>query len=251
MDTPPAVAERFAAGAIDGLSEYRITAPAEVARLLGALRDGGVLLKLAAPGGAAFGTRLRTVDAPRRLLGLAADAGDPRLPPLLAAERVVAACVLDGIQLQFEVNGLLLVHGVAGCTLRCSWPAALWRLQRRGGYRVRSLPSNAPHAVLRHPVLADVRLALRVLDLSAGGCALLLPDEVPGIEPGLRIDAVQLQLDAGTRVDVGLLLRRIGGNGPGSRGLRLGCEWARLAAAGERTLQRWIDQTQRRRPLGR
>jgi hypothetical protein len=32
-------------------------------------------------------------------------------------------------------------------------------------------------------------------------------------------------------------------------GVRLGCEWQRLGGAAERTLQRWIDQAQKRRRM--
>jgi c-di-GMP-binding flagellar brake protein YcgR len=44
-----------------------------------------------------------------------------------------------------------------------------------------------------------MQLALRVLDVSIGGCALLLPADVPALEPGVTLQGVEIELDADTR----------------------------------------------------
>ena len=78
------------------------------------------------------------------------------------------------------------MHG-PGCALSASHPHEVFRFQRRSGYRVRPLPRRRWRACAI-PMLPDMRLALRVLDLSIGGCALLLPDDVPPLPVGAQIN---------------------------------------------------------------
>ena len=94
-----------------------------------------------------------------------------------------------------------------------------------------------------------MQLALRVIDVSIGGCALFLPDDVPAMQPGMVMNQVQLDLDADTRVMANLRLQHVSVLNAEARGARLGCEFVQLGADGERTLQRFIDQTQKRRRL--
>ena len=102
--------------------------------------------------------------------------------------------------------------------------------------------------------MPDMPLALRILDVSIGGCALWLPADVPPLQAGTELgelrlrarrrDAVRLRGHAAARVVVGRRrpqpCRRAGGK-------RVGCEWRPLGGHAERALQRWIDQAQKRR----
>ena len=49
--------------------------------------------------------------------------------------------------------------------------------------------------------------------------------------------------------EVSLQLQHVTSIPPNDLGLRIGCEWLRLAGDAERALQRYIDQTQKRRRL--
>ena len=54
------------------------------------------------------------------------------------------------------------------------------------------------------------------------------------------------------RFHASVVLQHVSAIGVGERsdrGVRLGCEWQRLGGGAERTLQRWIDQAQKRRRL--
>ena len=106
---------------------------------------------------------------------------------------------------------------------------------------------DAPLARPPHPTIPDTALALRILDLSVGGCALLLPQDMPMLEPGVLVNRVQLELDTTTRFECGLRLHHVTSIHCESSGVRLGCEIVRLGQDAERTLQRYIDQTQKRR----
>ena len=94
-----------------------------------------------------------------------------------------------------------------------------------------------------------MQLALRVLDVSIGGCALFLPDDVPPLEPGMVMNQVQMDLDADTRFHANLRLQHVTALNPESKGVRLGCEFVNAGSDAERALQRYIDQTQKRRRL--
>jgi c-di-GMP-binding flagellar brake protein YcgR len=97
-------------------------------------------------------------------------------------------------------------------------------------------------------------LALRVLDVSLGGCALRLPDDVPPLAAGTRIAGVTVELDVNTRLRADLTLQHFtqmaAGDEPGrAASVRIGCEWRLARVEDERALQRWVDQAQVRQRL--
>jgi c-di-GMP-binding flagellar brake protein YcgR len=96
--------------------------------------------------------------------------------------------------------------------------------------------------------MPEMALTLRVLDISAGGCALFLPDDVPPLPAGVRLQGVRLELDAGTHFDATLQLHHVSSLSA-SGGVRLGCSLHDLDAGAQRSLQRYIDVTQKRRRM--
>jgi len=88
-----------------------------------------------------------------------------------------------------------------------------------------------------------------VLDVSIGGCALFLPEDVPMLEPGVLLNGVDLDLDADTHIVAPLRLQHVTSLHLEARGVRLGCELVNASNESLRALQRYIDQTQKRRRL--
>jgi flagellar brake protein len=241
-----AVAERHG-----GLDEFRLGSPAEIQSVLKDLVSGQVLVNLNGSDGASYTTTLWTVDAARGMLSFSADPDSSQVQQLVEAEEAVAVAYLDSIKLQFDVSGLVLVHGGKTAALSCSFPRVIYRFQRRAGYRVRPLLRNAPVARIRHPMIPDMNLTLRVLDVSIGGCAIFLPDDVPALQPGVVLNGVQMELDRDTRLAVSLRLQHVTSLNHEARGVRLGCEMVNPDADATRALQRFINFTQRRqRALG-
>ncbi len=232
-----------------GLDEFRITAPREIVAILKQFQDGNVLLNLNGSNGAMLSTTLWSLDPARGQLSFSADANAPVTQRLIECDEAVAVGYLDSIKVQFDVQGLVLVRGVGGSAISARLPRELFRFQRRNAFRVRPLLRTSPVARVRHPAIAEMQLALRVIDVSIGGCALFLPDDVPAMQPGMVMNQVQLDLDADTRVLVNLRLQHVSVLNAEARGARLGCEFVQLGADAERTLQRFIDQTQKRRRL--
>ena len=248
METMPMPLDALGA-APGGLDEFRITAPREIAAMLRQLGDGGVQLNLNAADGSVVSATLWTTDAERGSIGLAVDPHDPALHSLLECQDAAVVGYLDNIKLQFDATSLVLVNGVNASVLKSAYPREMFRFQRRNAYRVRPLMRSEPLARLRHTDIAEMQLALRVLDVSIGGCALFLPDDLPPMQVGGVMNRVQIELDADTRFSVDLRLQHVTSLGAESRGVRLGCEFVRADAQAERALQRFIDLTQKRGKL--
>ena len=232
-----------------GLGEFRVTAAMEIRALMRDLLDGSVLVNLNSPGGVVYTTTVWTLDTQREQINFSVDPDDPRVAPLLEHGEATLVAYLDSIKIQFDVQGLMLVRGARSATLAARFPQVAYRFQRRGSFRVRPPMRSGPVARLRHPQIADMALELRVLDISVGGCALLLPHDVPTMEPGVLIGKARIELDGDTRFDTGLRIQHVMSPGPDSAGLRLGCAMVDPDAAGLKMLQVYVDKTQRRRRL--
>jgi flagellar brake protein len=232
-----------------GLDDFRITSPREIIAMLKQLCDGSVRLNLNTPDGSVLSAMLWTVDSTRDRLSFGVDENDTVLPSLLEHDEAVVVGYLDSVKVQFDLNQLVLVRGGRNSVLSAALPRQLFRFQRRSGYRVRPLLNNAPLARLRHSAIGEMQLALRVMDLSIGGCALFLPEDVPPMQPGVQINQVQIELDVDTRLQVNIRLQHVTSINPESRGVRLGCEFVNASGEALRTLQRFIDTTQKRRKL--
>jgi c-di-GMP-binding flagellar brake protein YcgR len=238
-----------ASGGPDPWAQFRVTHPQERNLLLRQLRDGQSPVNLNGPDGSVITTTLWALDDVQARLSFSADPGLPALARLVEADEAVAVAYMDSVKLQFDVNRLVLVRGPQSCSLQCTMPAAVYRFQRRNAFRVRTPDKHSPTARFRHPSIPDMPLALRVLDVSIGGCALWLPADLPPLQAGTQFAAVTIELDAETRFQTGLSLQHVTGPGRNDAGVRLGCEWQALSGNAERTLQRWIDHMQKRRRL--
>jgi len=232
-----------------GLDEFRIGTPREIAAVLRQLSDASAPLNLNARDGSVVDATLWSSDAQRGTIGFNVDPQDPALSAMQQGAEVVVVGYLDNVKLQFEVGRLMLVHGRDASVLSCSYPREVLRFQRRSAYRVRPPMRSTPVARVRHTDIAEMQLALRVVDLSIGGCALFLPDDVPVMQVGGVLNQVEIELDADTRFQVDLLLQHVTSLNVDANGVRLGCEFLRIAPTALRALQRFIDQTQKRGKL--
>jgi c-di-GMP-binding flagellar brake protein YcgR len=247
LDTQPAPLD---GDGLDPFAQFRSSHPREVLALVRELRDAGTPVALSPPGGSGIAATVWTVDADRGRIAFDVEPGEPRLPGLVEANELTAVAYLDSVKLQFDLQDLVLVRSARATALQARLPACVYRFQRRSSYRVRLLDRGAPAARLRHPDLPDMQLTLRILDVSIGGCALLLPDRVPPLTPGLELRGVTLELDTDTLLEVTLRIQHAASvQGKDGTSLRLGCELLRLDGSTLRTLQRYIDQTQKRRRL--
>lgn len=246
METAPAPLDALAAAG--GLADFRIDEPHEIAGLLRQLADTSTVINLNASGGQVVAATVWTLAPERDILSFSICPDDPQLDALVECNEALAVGYLDSVKLQFDLHDLVLVHGGRGSALNCAMPREVYRFQRRGSFRVRPASRIAsPTARLRHPSIPDMQLELRVLDVSLGGCALFMPDDLPMLAPGVLMNGATIELDAETRIDVALRVQHVTSLNPESGGVRLGCEMVNASSASLRTLQRYVDQTQKRR----
>ena len=228
------------------LDDYRIGAASEIEDLLRRMESERTLITISGPDGASYTTLLWGIDSPRGLISFSADGTDAALASLLECDELQAAAYLDRIKVQFDLEGLVHVRGGRIDVLNARLPREVFRFQRRSAFRVQPFNSPGPVAQFRHPAMPDMKVALRILDVSLSGVALFLPDNVPAIDAGVRLNQCTLKLDAETELEVALLIHHVTALQPEARGWRLGCEFASLDGQ-DRSLQHYINQTQKRR----
>ncbi len=233
-------------------SEFRVHNLRERLELLEQLRAEAVPVVISGPDGTAISTVLLGVDDESGRLNFSLRGDSHQLDALVESDEAMAVAYLEQVKLQFDLHDLVLVNGAAARALQCQLPGEIFRFQRRHAFRVQPRQRHTPGARLRHPALPDMQLHLRVMDISLGGCALWLPGDVPPLQPGTVLADVRIELDAVTRFAVELTLRHVScsgcSDGP-ERGVRLGCSWRPVNPAALRTLQRWIEQAQKRTRL--
>jgi c-di-GMP-binding flagellar brake protein YcgR len=254
MDTQPAPLDASAAHTSShsvSLGDYRISSEVELKSLLKQLVETNTMVTLSGPGGASYTTLLWAADASRGVISFSAEAHDQRLQQLMDGGELTAVAYMDSIKVQFDVDGVVLVRG-NHTAINARYPKQFYRFQRRSYFRVKPLSGNLPCAQFRHPAIPEMSLSLRMLDISLGGVALFLPDNVPMLAAGSTLRHCQLMLDDETRLDVDLVLHHVSVMNPDAKGARLGCEILNLHGHDERALQGYINQTQKRRlALGR
>lgn len=234
-------------GSVAHLDDYRITSSVEIQALLKQLLESHTLVTLSGPQGSSHTTMLWAVDSSRGIVCFSAEENDPSLEPLLESDEVVAVAYLDAIKLQFEVEGLVHVHGGRNSALNAQYPTELFRFQRRDAFRVKPFSSHSPQAQMRHPGMPDMVLNLRILDVSLGGMALFLPETIPMLDAGSKIGRCIIDLDGDTRIEAGVKIHHVTVLHPEFHGARLGCEFFGMDGTTMRILQSYINQTQKRR----
>lgn len=234
--------DRAQASALD---DYRITSAIEIFDLLRQVESSRTLVTLSSPEGHSYTTLIWNIDPDRGVVAFSGESNHAGLRALLESQEVTAVAYLDSIKLQFDLESLVSVHGDQHNTLTARYPRELYRFQRRTSFRVKPPVSTMPTAHFAHPHHPKTSLALRVLDVSLGGVALFLPEDVPSITDGARVPSCSLRLDDDTWLDVSFIMRHASPIHPETRGSRLGCEFVNLNQA-ERDLQQYINQTQKR-----
>ncbi|MBW8847033.1 MAG: flagellar brake protein [Burkholderiales bacterium] len=229
--------------------ELRVTATNEIAAYLQQLQREHAAVLLSGPPGQSLGSRICALDIDADLLGLEIGT-DPEgiSQALVAGGEITAVAYLGAIKLQFELDDAVLVSGEQGAVLRSTLPTRLYRFQRRQSFRVQPAGSVYPRVIV--PGGDSFGRALRVLDISIGGLALALPGDVPALPEGQVAQGLVLELDRITALRVTLLPHHASPVAGDPHGLlQLGCSFVDLDAAAARSLQVYVDQTQKRRRL--
>ncbi len=235
--------------------EHRVAATLAVRAHLVELIGHGVAATLVTPDGTTLSARLIHEDTTARELRFEPLGDAAALRRLADADEAVAVAYLASIKLQFDLIGLRVCDG----ELVACYPRELFRFQRRNAFRVRTeLPPQlaakfgqllpiligGPELRLGDPADPASQRRLRVLDVSHGGLALLLPEPDETLTLGSRIPAASLELTPTLTIHIALRIVRSEPLASPSGALRLGCEMEGLSGLAARTLQRYIDESQ-------
>ncbi|HEY8881172.1 MAG TPA: flagellar regulator YcgR PilZN domain-containing protein [Roseateles sp.] len=229
--------------------ELRVAASAEIAAYLQQLQRENAGVMLSGPRGQSLSSRIVALDVDAGVIGLEIGTDPEGISQALVAEaEITAVAYLGAIKLQFELEEPVLVSGEQGTVLRSALPTRLYRFQRRQSFRVQPASSAYPRVVL--PGGEAFGRVLRVLDLSIGGLALALPPDAAPLPLGQASEGLVLELDRISALNITLLPHHVSPIAGDASGMQqLGCSFVDLDANAGRSLQVYVDQTQKRRRL--
>lgn len=199
--------------------------------------------------GHAFMTVVLRVDEARERVALDASS-DPQINRrALAANRLLCVTQIDGIRVNFTLTALSEAQERGHTVLYAPLPEQMLRLQRREFFRLQVPLVHALNCLLKAESLArkPVEVVARVIDIGAGGIAVLVPATVAEFVIGSVLEGCLLTLPDGEAIGVDLEVRNINHRTQrsGSEQLRVGLRFAALPRATETHIQRYILRTER------
>jgi len=244
-------------GALGGTAEsaawapFRIDAPAKRLSTLRDILQGEAPVSIGPPGGPVFPATLWSVDGnhARMLFKVetATTATSPVTPPVLPLRGLWAATYVGDIKLQFPLSGVTVEPAGDRVLLHADLPKVVFRLPRRQGLRLRKDGKDELSARLSHPLAPDITVELRVLDISASGCALWRPIKVMPLVPDQVIRAVEIVRGGETLFFADMDVRHASPSRDFGPGMRVGCTWGAMSAVARSALEGWIGAAERRR----
>lgn len=232
-------------------SPFSLREPWEIAQVLRGLLEARSLISASlVPGGHACPTALLAVhdDGTLVLDGHREEAMNRRMS---AASRIVCSAQLDLVPIRFRLSTPARIVHQNYVAFVTPWPEALLCLQRRETYRL-PCSATAPATVY----VGDAEHApdpatagLRVLDISGGGVAIVMPDDAQDrFRPAVRIAPCLLRLGDTPPLPIALEVAytaRYDINGV--PGCRAGCRFVGLPPALEQQIMQFIFQVERQR----
>jgi c-di-GMP-binding flagellar brake protein YcgR len=228
------------------LARYAVDGPLAVRAILEDIGRGRALIALYSPRSDEdfVVSQLLGFDEARVRFDFTTD--QARRQALLGAGSVVVVAFLDRIKIQFEGHRLQFEERPDGAVLSCGVPARVHRIQRRDAFRVRPPSEQPAECVIRR--FAGEERQFRVLDLSAGGVALLAPPDLPQPQPGEVWQHCRLEIPGYAPIPCDLEVRVVS---PGLRGeadgCRLGCGFHRPTPETQRAVQIYVMDVERGR----
>lgn len=195
--------------------------------------DGGRLEKVA---------NLLLVDPDRRLLVIDAFNGAEAAVFERAGE-ILVKTVIDRIQTWFSLSGVTRLHERGDYYYHLPFPDVLYRLQRRGAFRVRPPAGVQSQALMQAPGRGR---ALRgvIHDISASGVCFRFPrEEMANFAVGLCFDHVQIVCDC--RLDVSVRVEVVNLREEGEKDILVGMRFIDLSPDAERAIDLAVQSIQR------
>jgi c-di-GMP-binding flagellar brake protein YcgR len=249
MTEPEKSAPRLELEEASAYDQYLLYSPTEIhAVLRNAMQQGCMVTVYFDMGRAFFLTSLLEVTPKGILLDYGSDENINR--QALQAPRLICTMSVDRVKVQFGLTGVRLVQFEGRLAFASALPEQLLRLQRREYFRI-STPIVKPlYCELPMPALEGETLRPSLLDISAGGLALMLTtDQARLFSHDQIFNGCLLPLPNETPIRLGLRVRNLFEvtNRAGNRYARVGCEYLELAGTPLNQIQRYITRLERER----
>lgn len=236
----------------DALARYAVRDPLEIIQLLRMLVDKLPLLTAFIDGGESFVTlALALTDDGAVIVDACPD--EIRNAKAGSAARLVCVTRLDNVKLQFALEAPARIVHAGKPALRATLPDSIIRLQRREFYRLPTSQAEPLVCVITH-VPEDGRrqeVQVRIVDISGGGLAVLVPPKELRFEPGTEYSQCLLRLPDGNPLPVQLKVRNLFEieKANGVKVLRAGCEFIGLSNQATARIQRYMFKLERERRM--
>lgn len=235
----------------DDPDRYALRGRRQIRQLLQQLIDARALVTVYPNAGPGFASRvLELVDDGDALL---LDGGPDAEINRRTLQSTLLRCVsqLDGIRIQFDLDGVDAEQADGHPAFNAWLPSVILRLQRREFFRLETPLQQRPQCTLQlHAAAGEARtLQVPVIDIGAGGLAVLVSEDAASLSVGDQLAGCGLQLPGAAALTLDLQVRNIGVQRfPG--GIvrqRIGFSFRQLPADIATVLERYILNAQRAR----
>ncbi len=222
------------------LAPFVLASRAEIVKVLDGLRDAGVTVTCFLQGGfLPAEARIHAVLADADALVLVA-VSELEHEILTAASAITVVGFQEGVKIQFNAVAAAVEPIAGGAGVRVSLPKQLLRLQRRAHDRVKPSRIRPLECMVRGEANVPTLNRFPVLDLSAGGVA-LLGRARDTYATGQRLANCSFDLGDDGEFTADLLVRNVE-RAEGTGGWRFGCTFASIGARALEQVCRHVER---------
>jgi flagellar brake protein len=258
---PPAVEERMSENndsiqlqpaRYDEEEKYLLRTAREIGLVVQSLIDKRALISAyVSPRNHTFPTALISVSPDDGTLLIDGSANDAINRSVTHAHHLTCVSQLDRIHIQFRLARLSPLLSDGQIAFRADVPDRVLKLQRREFYRLQ-VPVAEPVTCSVQTGQANTSLGytdLRVLDISGGGIAIVVPHGHPLFQPYRELEDCLLRLPDLDPIPMHLSVRNLFRqlNQNGTETWRAGCQFTRLPRGADVLIQRYIFRLDRQR----
>lgn len=231
--------------------KYYLREPRDILQVLRGMIEKRALITAYIPGSLSTSTAILGVDEDTETLMIDGSPNDTINARMLQASHVLCVSQLDRVRVQFRLSGLRRISNDGYAAFEAPLPDSLLQLQRRDLYRLQ-IPVSQP-VICTIPLPGEdgsaVETDVRVLDISAGGIAIAIPDGDPRFKAGSRFESCLLALPDARPIEVSLTVTNLHRqeNRNGIVSARAGCQFGRLPRGAETVIQQYIFRIDRQR----